>query len=116
MYRIIDGRGTGKTSRLLLLAKEHDGIVICAYPEWMREKAYKYGLTGIDFISYTEFIKGIKERDVKVPMHHPDGSISQQEWKYFGNTLGKPVFVDDLEALFNHMCLDKFLGYTISED
>jgi hypothetical protein len=39
MYRIIDGRGTGKTSRLLLLAKEHDGIVVCAYPEWMREKA-----------------------------------------------------------------------------
>ena len=41
MYRIIDGRGTGKTSRLLLLAKENNGIVVCAYPEWMREKAAK---------------------------------------------------------------------------
>ena len=29
MYRIIDGRATGKTSRLMLLAKENDGIVVC---------------------------------------------------------------------------------------
>ena len=55
MYRIIDGRGTGKTSRLLLLAKENDGIVVCKNPDHMREKAYAYGLTGIDFASYYEY-------------------------------------------------------------
>jgi hypothetical protein len=32
MYRIIDGRGTGKTSRLMLLAKENNGVIVCANP------------------------------------------------------------------------------------
>lgn len=35
MYRIIDGRASGKTSRLLLLAKENNGIVVCANPSAM---------------------------------------------------------------------------------
>lgn len=38
MYRIIDGRGTGKTSRLMLLAKENNGVIVCANPQKMREK------------------------------------------------------------------------------
>lgn len=52
MYRIIDGRGTGKTSRLFLLAKEAGVPIICQCPQDMRERAYSYGITGIDFISY----------------------------------------------------------------
>ena len=116
MYRIIDGRGTGKTSRLLLLAKEHDGIVVCAYPEWMKEKAYKYGLVGINFISYSDFIKGIMDNNVKMNMFHPDGEISTQEITLPGFHSEKPVFVDDLEKLFNHLCVSKFLGYTISNE
>lgn len=56
MYRIIDKKCSGKTSRLLLLAKESNGIVVCKDPEKMREKAYAYGLTGIDFISYWDFL------------------------------------------------------------
>ena len=51
MYRIIDGRGTGKTSRLLLLAKENNSVVVCGNPDQMRNHAYRYGLTGIDYIS-----------------------------------------------------------------
>ena len=42
MYRIIDGKGTGKTGRLLLLAKENDGIVVCANPTKTREQAHHY--------------------------------------------------------------------------
>ena len=30
MYRIIDKRGTGKTSRLMLLAKEENAIIACS--------------------------------------------------------------------------------------
>ena len=52
MYTIIDKRGTGKTSRLLLLAKENNGIIICQNPPLMQKKAYGYGITGIDFMSY----------------------------------------------------------------
>ena len=32
MYKIIDKRGTGKTLRLMLLAKENNGIVVCSSP------------------------------------------------------------------------------------
>lgn len=56
MYKIIDGKGTGKTSRLMLLAKEHDGIIVCKNPYAMEEKAKAYGIVGISFVSYYEFI------------------------------------------------------------
>ena len=56
MYRIIDGRGSGKTSRLLLLAKENNATVICANPKAMETKAHAYGLVGINFISYRDAI------------------------------------------------------------
>lgn len=56
MYRIIDERGAGKTSRLMLIAKEENAIFVCKNPNIMREKSYKYGITGIDFISYDEFL------------------------------------------------------------
>ena len=97
MYRIIDGRGTGKTSRLLLLAKENNGIVVCKNPDHMREKAYAYGLTGIDFISYQDF-----DRDV---------SESYES----GNTYSKPVFIDELDNYLKHLQFN-IQGYTISED
>ena len=54
MYRIIDSRGSGKTSRLMLLAKETGAIIACSNPSAMRQKAYAYGITGIEFISYKD--------------------------------------------------------------
>ena len=39
MYRIIDGRGTGKTSRLMLLAKDTDSVIACANPYAFQQKA-----------------------------------------------------------------------------
>lgn len=56
MYQIIDKRANGKTSRLLLLAKENNGIVVCRAPHLMKEKAYNYGIVGIDFMSYDEYV------------------------------------------------------------
>ena len=53
MYRIIDGRSSGKTGRLMLLAKEKNAAIACSNPSAMRQKAYAYGITGIDFISYS---------------------------------------------------------------
>ncbi len=55
MYRIIDKRGTGKTSRLLLLAKETGATIVCANPKALEEKAKQLGLNGIKFISYDKF-------------------------------------------------------------
>ena len=58
MYRIIDSRGSGKTSRLMLLAKENDAAIACSNPSAMRQKAYAYGITGIVFISYNDLLDG----------------------------------------------------------
>lgn len=88
MYRIIDGRGTGKTSRLLLLAKENNGVIVCKDPLAMREKAYRYGITGIDFISYREFIH---------------------------KHLTQPVYIDEID-LFLQILNINVDGYTISEE
>ncbi len=96
MYRIIDKKCTGKTSRLLLLAKENNGIVVCKSPESMREKAYQYGITGIDFVSYYEYTDYLSG--------------------YGNNTFtNKPIFIDEIE-LFLQMFDNNIQGYTISED
>ena len=58
MYRIVDSRSSGKSSRLMLLAKESDGIIVCKYPQSMRAKAYAYGLVGFDIISYQDYLEG----------------------------------------------------------
>jgi len=39
MIRIIDERSTGKTSHLMLLAKEHNALFVCSNPSAMRYKA-----------------------------------------------------------------------------
>ena len=61
MYRIIEGRGTGKTSRLMLLAKETNGTIICSNPKAMEAKAQGYGIVGINFMSYSDFLNTADE-------------------------------------------------------
>ena len=90
MYRIIDKRASGKTSRLFLLAKEANGIVVCHNPEDMVKKAYGYGITGIDFVSYKDFLDKNYE-------------------------INKPIFIDELELLIKHFD-NNILGYTLSEE
>lgn len=58
MYQIIDKRGSGKTSRLLLLAKETGKPLICANPHAMRAKAHAYGIVGVDMYSYYDAVEG----------------------------------------------------------
>ena len=63
MYRIIDSRSSGKTSRLMLLAKETGAKIACNNPKAMRHKAYAYGITGIDFIPYSDLFSGLHDND-----------------------------------------------------
>ena len=89
MYRIIDNRATGKTSRLMLLAKENDGIIVCKDPKAMQEKAYRYGIIGIEFISYSQFD--------------------------FTHRFNKPVFIDEIDMLLQYKNRE-IQGYTISNE
>lgn len=89
MYRIIDSRGTGKTSRLMLLAKETNSAIACMNPSAMRQKAYAYGITGIDFISYSELFNR----------------------EYEGN-----VMIDELELFIQNYIDCKLTGYTLTNE
>ena len=90
MYRIIDKRGTGKTARLMLLAKETGATIVCINPRAMRVKAQAYGFNDLDFCSYGEFCENIKS-----------------------NNCNK-VLIDEIECLFNYMSNNKIIGYSLS--
>lgn len=90
MYRIIDNRASGKTSRLMLLAKENHGILVCSNPYAMAEKARAYGLTGFDIISYCDYLQH----------NYP---------------VEKKCFVDELEMFVKYLG-NNLSGYTISSE
>ena len=52
MFIISGEKGTGKTKLLLETAKANNGIVICKDPESMRDRAHRYGITGLDIVGY----------------------------------------------------------------
>jgi hypothetical protein len=90
VYRVIDGRGSGKTGRLMLLAKENNGVLVCYNPDAMRYKARAYGLVGFDIISYRDFVDKNYETE-------------------------KPVFIDELE-LFLKREFGNFAGYSLTNE
>lgn len=102
MYRIIDGRGSGKTSRLMLLAKENGATFVCSNPRAMEAKAHAYGIVGIDFMSYTDAIDH---------MRHPDSRHTSENRR-------PAMVVDEIEA-FVKCALGMngpLIGYTLSNE
>lgn len=93
MNRIIDKRNTGKTSRLFLLAKENNGVIVCSNPKVMKEKAYAYGLVGIDFISYEQYLYQSPE----------------------AYDASKPIYIDELERLLT-LYDPQISGYSLSNE
>ena len=90
MYRIIDNRGSGKTSRLMLLAKETNSIIACSNPYAMKEKAHAYGITGLTFISYEELLT--------------------QSWKDYN------IMIDEMELFVKYQLSGILKGYTLSNE
>ena len=90
MYRIIDGRGTGKTRALMVFAKDTGAKVACSNPEAMRRKAEAYGIIGVDFIPYSDLFT-----------------------KKYGHD---KIVIDEVESLL-HNCTDgRLIGYTLSNE
>lgn len=92
MIRIIDDRSTGKTCRLMMIAKETDAVFVCSNPYAMEQKAKAYGITGITFMSYYDFIN---------------------------NSRGKRFnyVVDELESLVSYFSTpNTMIGYTQSKE
>ena len=91
MYRIIDKRGTGKTSRLLLLAKENNGCIVCRNPESMQYKADRYGIIGVDIYSYNDLAFG------KIKTQH------------------QPIYIDEIE-MYLYYLNENIQGYTLTNE
>ena len=93
MIRIIGDKCTGKTGQLMLLAKEYKALFVCANPEAMKVKAEAYGINGIKFVSYDQFLR------------EDDSDITN-------------VVVDELENLVTHALLgtQHLIGYTMSKE
>ena len=102
MYRIIDGRGSGKTSRLMLLAKENNAALVCSNPRAMEAKAHAYGIVGIDFMSYEDAIDH---------MRYPDSRYTSENRQHL-------IVVDEIED-FIQCALGmngRLIGYTLSNE
>lgn len=89
MVRIIGNRATGKTSQLMLLAKEKNAVYACENPYAMREKALAYGIIGITFISYSDLFTG----------EYEDAS----------------VVIDELEVLVKNYIGGTLIGYSLTQ-
>ena len=77
MIIISGGRGIGKTRLLLEQASAAGGTVVCREPDIMRARAHKYGITGLNIISYDELGKS----DEPVYIH----DINKFLTEHFGN-------------------------------
>ena len=91
MYRIIDSRSSGKTSRLMLLAKETNSAIACMNPHAMRAKAHAYGITGIEFIPYSDLFNGAIDPDDK-------------------------IMIDEIEILLSNYIDGYLTGYTLTNE
>ncbi len=64
MIKIIGTRGIGKTRKLLLEAQEKNATVICNNVQRYAEKAHAYGIVGLNFMSYDEYLNNFDNNDV----------------------------------------------------
>ncbi len=93
MYRIIDNRSSGKTSRLMLIAKENDALFICSNPYAMEQKALAYGIVGLKFIDYANAVC------------------------YYEENKKLNAVVDDIEAFAKiFLAHHNLIGYTLSNE
>lgn len=77
MFIISGGRGTGKTKALLEKVKEEKSIIACADPIKMLERAHRYGITGLEVISYDE-LESFKQSDKVIYIHNINSYLTKK--------------------------------------
>lgn len=92
MIKIIDKRATGKTSRLILLAKETGAIIVCSEPKYIKLLANRYGIKDLDIISYGEYLgNGYDYSNRKILIDEVDSLIQRLP----GNCIGYSISIGD---------------------
>ena len=56
---IIGTNGSGKTRKMLEEAKKSGAVVVCKHPLHMQSKSSAYGIYGLKFVGYDEFIGNV---------------------------------------------------------
>ena len=97
MIKILGNRFTGKTAKLLSLAKENNAIIVCKNTDHMRDRAYKYGLTGIMLVSYVDYINYLSNKVIDF------------------NIDNRPVYIDDMSEFIKEID-NNISGYTEAID
>ena len=75
MFVVSGGRGTGKTKALLERVKSQNAILVCENTMEMRERAYGYGITGLNLMSYKDF-NALEKVEEPVYIHNINKYIS----------------------------------------
>ena len=83
MYKIVNGRGTGKTKALLVKAADEGAIVICRDPDAMKTRALMYGLYDLRIMGYDGFEEARALSEVYI--HDVDDFL---DWYYAGAVKG----------------------------
>ena len=91
MFIISGGKGIGKTRALIEKVKSEDGILVCNDPISMRERAYKYGITGLNIMSYDELYECKVER------------------------YGKPIYIHDINHFVKYS-FHEVKGYSVCNE
>jgi len=86
MFIVSGGKGTGKTRALLERASAENCIVVCKDPDAMRDRAHRYGITGLDIVGYGDIYLA-----------------------------GKPVYIHDINKFIEHH-MPEAKGYTLCID
>lgn len=107
MKRIIAGNSTGKTKKLMQECLCNGGIFVCQNAIHMREKANAYGLYGLTIMSYDDVIADIKEHTLPLTGYTVHGFRSPGD---------APIYIDEIEAFVHFICLNKFCGYTLTNE
>ena len=87
-------RSTGKTRKIMELAKEKNAVVICKNPAAMERKAAAYGIFGLKFHGYDEM----------TTLFHED-MLSEDDF-----------VVDEVTEFLSYFFAAKCVGFTQTED
>ena len=91
---VVGGRSSGKTRKIMELAKEKNAIVICKNPAAMERKAAAYGIFGLKFYGYDEM----------TTLFHED-MLPEDDF-----------VVDEVSEFLSYFFAAKCVGFTQTED
>lgn len=93
MFKIIGSSSTGKTERLMRHAKEIGATIVCKNPDSFAYKAQAYGIIGLNFISYEDYLSEMEyfNDNEKFLVDEIDGLLRALQW----NIVGYCITTDD---------------------